>query len=218
VEALRADVLTPINHASNRRGILSYDGNSFTRIAKYKDAIGLSNTPIIDDDHVVLKNGKALSLETYRPEDREALVAMYASMSPEAIKWGLPPYDRARIERWTTDLSSNITLLARLEQKIVGHLQLFRIPFERRKGVGEVFIYLHQDFQNVGLGTMMMKKAIEIAKERGFHRLGLTVVADNHRAIKVYEKVGFKKEGIARDAFYGDDHRYHDEVEMGLLL
>jgi RimJ/RimL family protein N-acetyltransferase len=44
------------------------------------------------------------------------------------------------------------------------------------------------------------------------------VVADNKRAIKVYEKVGFKKEGIARDAFYGDDHRYHDEVEMGLLL
>jgi RimJ/RimL family protein N-acetyltransferase len=43
-------------------------------------------------------------------------------------------------------------------------------------------------------------------------------VADNRRAIKVYEKVGFKKEGIARETFYGDDHRYHDEVEMGLLL
>jgi RimJ/RimL family protein N-acetyltransferase len=95
---------------------------------------------------------------------------------------------------------------------------LFRIPFERRKGVGEVFIYIHQDFQNIGLGTVMMKKAIELAKERRFHRLGLTVVADNHRAIKVYENVGFKKEGVARDAFYGDDHRYHDEVEMGLLL
>ena len=172
----------------------------------------------ITDDRIVLKNGKALSLETYRPEDKEALVAMYASMSPDAVKWGLPPYDRARIERWTTDLTNNMTLLARSEKRIVGHLQLFRIPFERRKGVGEVFIYIHQDFQNIGLGTKMMKRAIALAKERGFHRLGLTVVADNHRAIKVYEKVGFKKEGIARDAFYGDDHHYHDEVEMGLLL
>jgi len=167
---------------------------------------------------MTLKDGRSVRLATYRPEDKEALVSMYASMSPEAIKWGLPPYDRPRIERWTTDLTNNITLLARLEERIVGHLQLFRIPFERRKGVGEVFIYIHQDFQNIGLGTMMMKRAIELAKERGFHRLGLTVVADNHRAIKVYEKVGFKKEGIARETFYGDDHRYHDEVEMGLLL
>jgi len=166
----------------------------------------------------VLKNGIALSVAMYRPGDKEALVAMYASMSPDAIKWGLPPYDRARIERWTSDLTNNITLLARSEDRVVGHLQMFRIPFERRKGVADLFIYIHQDFQNLGLGTLMMKKAIEVAKERGFHRLGLTVVADNHRAIKVYEKVGFKKEGVARETFYGDDHRYHDEVEMGILL
>jgi len=172
----------------------------------------------ISDRPVTLKNGRMIRLATYRPDDKEDLISMYASMSPEAVKWGLPPYDRARIEAWTSDLANSIALIARLDQRIVGHLRLFRIPFERRKGVGEMYIYLHQDFQNVGLGTVMMKKVIELAKERGFHRIGLTVVADNHRAIKVYEKVGFKKEGIARDAFYGDDHHYHDEVEMGLLL
>jgi RimJ/RimL family protein N-acetyltransferase len=172
----------------------------------------------MSDAPVTLKNGRGVRLATYRPEDKEGLLSMYASMSAEAIKWGLPPYDRARIERWTSDLTNRIILVARLQERIVGHLQIFRIPDERRKGVTELFIYIHQDFQNLGLGTMMMKKAIELAKERGFHRIGLTVVADNHRAIKVYEKVGFKKEGIARETFYGDDHRYHDEVEMGLLL
>jgi RimJ/RimL family protein N-acetyltransferase len=154
----------------------------------------------------------------FRPEDKEALIAMYASMSPEAIEWGLPPYDRARIERMTSDLTHNITLLARTEDRVVGHLQMYTLPFSRRKGVAELFIYLHQDFQNAGLGTIMTKRAIEIAKEKGFHRIGLTVIADNHRAIKVYEKVGFKKEGVARDAFYGDDHRYHDELQMGITF
>src|SRR5947208_14073219 len=118
------------------------------------------------DRPMTLKDGRSVRLATYRPEDKEALVSMYASMSPEAIKWGLPPYDRARIERWTTDLTNNITLLARLEQRVVGHLQLFRIPFERRKGVGEVFIYIHQDFQNIVHGTMLMKRALQLAKER----------------------------------------------------
>jgi RimJ/RimL family protein N-acetyltransferase len=180
-------------------------------------SIGLS-TPRITDDLVALKNGRTVRLATYRSEDKEALVTMYASMSPEAVKWGLPPYDRARIEYWTSDLTNNITLLARLDERVVGHLRLFNIPFARRKGIGELFIYVHQEFQNLGLGTLMVRKAIALAKERGFHRIGLTVVADNKRAIKVYEKVGFKKEGIARETFYGDDHRYHDEVEMGLLL
>ena len=172
----------------------------------------------IADQPARLKNGKAVRLAIYRPEDREALISMYASLSPEAIKWGLPPYDRARIEYWTVDLTNNITLLARVDEQVIGHLRLFTIPFARRKGIGELLIYIHQDFQNLGLGTLMMKKAIELAKEKGFHRIGLTVVADNKCAIKVYEKVGFKKEGIARETFYGDDHRYHDEVEMGLLL
>src|SRR6266851_8821149 len=76
-------------------------------------ATGLS-TPRITDEHIVLKNGRAVRIATYRPEDKEALVSMYASMSPEAIKWGLPPYDRARIERWTSDLTNNTSLLARL--------------------------------------------------------------------------------------------------------
>ena len=101
---------------------------------------------------------------------------------------------------------------------MVGHLQVFQFPFDRRKGVAELFIYIHQDFQNAGLGTAMMMRAIELAKDQGLHRFGLTVVADNHRAIKVYEKVGFKKEGTARDTFYGDDERYHDEVQMGITL
>jgi len=179
-------------------------------------SVGYDMIPVKGD--ALLKDGRRIILTLYRPEDKEALVSMYANMSPEALKWGLPPYDRARIEYWNSDLTNNITLIARLEERIVGHLRLFRIPFERRKGVGEVLIYVHQDFQNLGLGTRMMRKAIELAKEQGFHRIGLTVVADNHSAIKVYEKVGFKKEGIARETFYGDDHRYHDEVEMGILL
>jgi len=143
---------------------------------------------------------------------------MYASLSPEAIEWGLPPYDRARIERWTSNPTNSIILIARLEETVVGHLQVFQFPFDRRKGVAELFIYIHQDFQNAGLGTAMMMRAIELAKDQGLHRFGLTVVADNHRAIKVYEKVGFKKEGTARDTFYGDDERYHDEVQMGITL
>jgi len=84
--------------------------------------------------------------------------------------------------------------------------------------MGDLFIYLHQEYQNVGLGTALMNQAITLARERRLHRVELTVVADNHRAIRLYEKVGFQREGLKRENYLGEDGKYHDEIIMGILL
>src|SRR5437667_10809661 len=63
-----------------------------------------------------------------------------------------------------------------------------------------------------------MNQAITLARERPLHRVQLTVVADNHRAIRLYEKVGFQREGLKRENYLGEDGKCHDEVEMGILL
>jgi RimJ/RimL family protein N-acetyltransferase len=48
------------------------------------------------------------------------------------------------------------------------------------------------------------------------HRVGLTVFSYNIRAIRAYEKAGFRVEGRLRDAIMRDG-RYFDEVQMGVL-
>lgn len=51
---------------------------------------------------------------------------------------------------------------------------------------------------------------------RGYHRVWLTVQANNARAMRAYEKVGFVREGVWREHnFY--DGRWHDEHLYGLL-
>jgi RimJ/RimL family protein N-acetyltransferase len=166
----------------------------------------------------VLKDGRKITLRDYGPADKEALVAMYAALSPETVRWGLPPYDRAKVERLTSNLEYKINLIALSDSRIVGHLQIYTVPMQQMKGVGELLIYLHQDFHNLGLGTAMMREAIREARARGWHRVRLTVVAENHRAIRSYEKVGFEREGLSRDNYFGEDGKYHDEVQMGLLI
>jgi RimJ/RimL family protein N-acetyltransferase len=52
--------------------------------------------------------------------------------------------------------------------------------------------------------------------QRNLHRVWLTVLADNRRAIAAYEKVGFVAEGRLRDDAYFDG-RYHDQLVMGIL-
>ena len=116
------------------------------------------------------------------------------------------------------DRQNLIAIAAFYNNRIVGHAQIFKFPHPRRKGTGDLIIYLHQDFHNVGLGTIMLAKLIELAKKEKLHRIGLDVIVDNRQAIGLYQKFGFKIEGVKKDAYFGEDRKYHDELVMGLLL
>lgn len=64
----------------------------------------------------------------------------------------------------------------------------------------------------------MLAELIELAKAESIHRLSLHVVADNKPAVRLYEKFGFKTEGVLKGSYFGEDGRYHDEFAMGLML
>jgi len=173
----------------------------------------------LDVFNVRLKDGRTVLIREFRIEDKEKLIEMYGSLSNDAVRWGLPPYTRERIEGWwLSNLQSLIAIVAFYSDKIVGHAQIYKFPHPRRKGTSDVLIYLHQDFHNVGLGTAMLTRLMELAKKEGLHRIGLRVIADNKPAIRLYQKFGFKVEGLMKDAYLGEDGRYHDELVMGLIL
>lgn len=168
---------------------------------------------------VTLKDGRTLLLKRFQIGDKEKLVEMYESLSDKAVRWGLPPYTRERIEGlWLRNLQNLIAIVALYKDKIVGHAQIFKFPHPRRRGTGDLIIYLHQDFHNVGLGTAMLAKLIELAKKEKLHRIGLTVIVDNKAAICLYLKFGFKIEGVMKDTYMGEDGKYHDELVMGLII
>lgn len=74
-----------------------------------------------------------------------------------------------------------------------------------------------RDVWGRGLGTEATRLMLKHAFERlGLHRVGLTVFSYNTRAIRAYEKAGFRVEGRLRDAILRDG-RHFDEVQMGIL-
>jgi RimJ/RimL family protein N-acetyltransferase len=168
---------------------------------------------------VTLKNGRTVLIRKFEIKDKEQLIEMYESLSNETVRWALPPYTRERIESgWLSNLQNLLAIVAFYKDKIVGHAQIFKFPHPRRKGTGDLIIYLHQDFHNAGLGTAMLRELIVLAKEAGLHRIGLSVVADNELAIRLYQKFGFKNEGLKKDAYFGEDGKYHDELMMSLII
>jgi len=56
-----------------------------------------------------------------------------------------------------------------------------------------------------------------LQQELGLHRIGLSVVSHNDRAIWMYKAAGFVVEGVERDGI-GRDDGFLDDVKMGLVL
>lgn len=69
-----------------------------------------------------------------------------------------------------------------------------------------------------GLGFLMLKEILELAKETDFSRIELSVAVENTKAIRLYEKAGFTKEGVLRNYSYlKNERRYLDEALMAWL-
>jgi len=64
----------------------------------------------------------------------------------------------------------------------------------------------------------MMSEIKDLAKEKGMRRIELSTSVINDRAIHLYEKAGFQKEGILRKYSYLEsEDRYLDEVMMSWI-
>jgi len=110
-------------------------------------------------------------------------------MSKKALEWAMTPYSRERLKRgWWSRIQYLIALVAEYENRIVGYAQIFKYQNPRLREISDLLIYLQQDFHNVGLGTAMTIYLIELARNEGLHRIGLSVVKDNKIAIHMYEK------------------------------
>lgn len=73
--------------------------------------------------------------------------------------------------------------------------------------------------QGLGMGRQLMNELLQKAREMRLRRIELTVSADNDRAIRFYQSLGFQLEGTMRDYFTrADQDGYHDEHMMALLL
>lgn len=136
------------------------------------------------------KKGEEILIRQYRhEEDREKLIEMYETYDPDYRCLGLPPISRRAIENWVEYLAEyGFAIVAEKDGRIVGHLVI--VPTE--DGKVDLTIFIHQDYQNRGLGQQMMKLIIDYCRKAGFKGIMLVTERTNARAIHVYKKMGFK--------------------------
>lgn len=94
----------------------------------------------------------------------------------------------------------------------------------RQKHRNEHIIYLgglaiHPDYFGQGFGKKMLHEIISFCKTVGILRIELSVAVSNDKAIQLYEKVGFVKEGVLRKYTYlKSKDQFIDEILMSNIL
>jgi RimJ/RimL family protein N-acetyltransferase len=148
---------------------------------------------------------------------------MFSTISEKSLRFLVNPFPRKRIEHWTSNINYEkaLPILAIIEEagnpRVVGvaSLEFHNTLAEKHKA--EFGITVHDSRQNKGLGTALTRHMLAIARKKKLRKITLTVLAENKRAIRVYEKCGFRIEAkLRKESFIKG--RYYDDYVMSIFL
>lgn len=104
-----------------------------------------------------------------------------------------------------------LMLVATIDGKHIGNCSLMGIgSYKRYRHRCDVAIALYQEYCGAGIGRIMLTTVLDVAKKCGYEQAELEVIAENDKAISLYEKLGFKKYGEFPDNMKYADGTYVD--------
>jgi aminoglycoside 6'-N-acetyltransferase len=160
--------------------------------------------------------GRSVVLVPVGPDHVDALarivdepsVARWWNYAPEAFRAGLLDRDPAE---------TAFAILAASDRSIIGFIQVTEElePGYRHAAI-DLFVATHQQGRGVGPEAIRLV-ARWLIEGRGHHRITIDPAVANARAIRAYEKVGFRPVGILREYERGPDGTWRDGLLMDLL-
>ncbi|MFC4103409.1 GNAT family N-acetyltransferase [Paenibacillus xanthanilyticus] len=126
------------------------------------------------------------------------------------------PLTEAQLERYLHSDSLIYRVVHEEHDEVIGHINLTIDRINQSGRIGKVLVGQRQ-WQGQGIGHMMIQKILHIAFEQfKLHRVSLGVFDFNLPAIACYEKAGFVKEGLLREA-RKVDQEFWNLWEMSML-
>ena len=157
--------------------------------------------------------GRRVRLRPVQAGDEEVLTRIFTD--PDVARWWGEPARSVQDAMYPSDSESCFVI--EVGSDTIGFIQCVeeRDPTYKHAGID---VALHSDWQGQGLGPDAIRTlANYLIQERGHHRLTIDPAAHNTRAIKAYERVGFKLVGIMRKYERGPSGDWHDGLLMELL-
>jgi GNAT superfamily N-acetyltransferase len=121
---------------------------------------------------------------------RDLLIEMYDRFDPLGAAFGLPPRRAEARSEWVGVALCHKVNLAAFSPAgaVVGHCFLAA----DKAGSAELAIFVHQEFRRRGVGTALVKAALESEGVAGLRRVWTLTPSDNRAALRMQMKSGFR--------------------------
>ena len=166
-------------------------------------------------DNPTMLAGELVTLRRAEMADAERLAEILAQPAVSAW-WGRHDLDRVRAEVIDPG-DGTVVFVIEVEGTVAGLVQYSEEdePDYRHAGID---IFLDPAYHGRGLGADAVRTVARYLFDvRGHHRLTIDPAASNERAIRSYERVGFRPVGVMRRYERGADGTWHDGLLMDLL-
>ncbi len=148
-------------------------------------------------------------LVTFRPTVLEDLEFYKEWLQQPGVLEGFPMTDKKEIDDavrlWNQYLQKGASITVLYKKKPVGAANIYVQDVEKLKHQSLFVILVDEKYRRQGIGTLLLKEVEKLAKTKfGIEILHLEVY-DKNPAIRLYERLGFKK--------YGHHLRYLKDIE-----
>lgn len=164
-----------------------------------------------------------MTIRKIETNDAEKFLSMVKQLDNETSYMMFEPGERkttieeikATIKRMHD--SNSLLLVAEDNRDIIGFLSAERVFAKRIRHSVYIVIGILDEYRGKKIGVQLFKELENWAQEHHVTRLELTVMTHNEGAIRLYEKMGFKKEGFKEKSLIVDG-KYVDEYYMGKII
>jgi len=148
-----------------------------------------------------MRDGRIVLLRPIKPEDEPMWLEMFKNFSEQSIRYRFfqiikdTPHE-VRVRYCNIDYDREIGIVAELKEGKRKILGVVRLIIEPDGKTGEIAFIIADPWQGLGLGSKMVDYMIEICKDKHLETVYAFMLPDNHRAIRLLKKMGFKIEQI----------------------
>ena len=143
---------------------------------------------------ITLQDGFICILRPMTRDDQDALYRFFISLPEDDKKYLRNDVtNRILIEKWCRELNYDkvLPILAEHENKILASATLHRETFGWGRHIGEIRINVAADFQQRGLGSLLLEELSKLALGYNLAKLCAKVIASRTYVTRAFEKNAF---------------------------
>ena len=174
----------------------------------------------------MLKDGRLCVLRNGIAQDGQAVLDVFIQVHsqtdylltyPDEVTFTAD--EEAEFLQKKSDSENEIEILAEVDGRLVGTAGIQqKSPKVKLRHRCDFGISVDKEYWGLGIGRALTDACIECARKAGYEQIELEVAADNDRAVKLYQKVGFVEFGRNPRNFKSRLTGYQEVVYMRMEL